>query len=154
MNRTWVVAASPTASAITLDPKVPRPECVWIFANSVSNVSEVVSPSIWSSTTKYSKNSYRSFVVSWTWIIKYPASYLSSCVEIWLGYSATTLCVGEPDDEILVIVDCNLACFMSSVDMPEVMEDNPTTTVLTTAFAPIPDGLKSTLIFEPSRRAV
>ena len=39
--------------------------------------------------------------------------------------------------------------------MPEVMDDNPTTTVLTTAFVPIPDdGLKSTFIFDPSRYAV
>ena len=57
VKRTWVVAANPTESVITLEPKVPRPEWVWMFANSVSNDSEEVSPSIWSSITKYSKNS-------------------------------------------------------------------------------------------------
>ena len=57
VNNTWVVAARPTESVITLQPKVPRPECVWILANSVSNVLETVSPSIWSSTIIYSKNS-------------------------------------------------------------------------------------------------
>ena len=49
-----------------------------------------------------------------------------------------------------MVVDSNLACFRSKVEVPDDNEDNPTTTALTTALVPIPDGVKSTLIFEPS----
>ena len=66
----------------------------------------------------------------------------------------TTFSVGDPDDAIFVVVDCNLACFRSRVEIPDDTEDKPTTIALTTAFVPIPDGLKSTLIFDPSRYAV
>ena len=66
----------------------------------------------------------------------------------------TTFSVGDPDDAIFVVVDCNLACFRSKVEIPDDTEDKPTTIALTTAFVPIPDGLKSTLIFDPSRYAV
>ena len=53
------------------------------------------------------------------------------------------------------MLDCNLACFISRVEMPEEIDESPTTTVLTTPFVPIPaEGLKSNFIFEPSRYAV
>ena len=85
--------------------------------------------------------------------MKYPASYLSLLTDKWLGYSATTFWVGDPDDEIFVVLDSNLACLRSKVVIPDATEDKPTTIELTTAFVPIPDGMKSTLTFDPDRYA-
>ena len=68
VNKISVVAAMPTPSETTLLPNVPRPLCVLTFPNSLSNVWLLNSPSIWSSTTICSRNSYLSLVVSCNWI--------------------------------------------------------------------------------------
>ena len=155
VNKISVVAAIPTPSVTILLPKVPRPLCVLTFANSVSKVWLINTPSTWSSTTICSKNSYLSLVVSWSWIKQYDESYLSTSCEMWLGYWPITFSVGDPDEEIWVILDSSLACFISTVDIPEDEVDSPTTIVLTTEVVPIPtSGWKSTLRLFPSRYAL
>ena len=87
--------------------------------------------------------------------MQYAESYLSICIPDWLGYSDITFSVGDPEDAIFVVLDCNLACFISRVEVPEETDESPTTTVLITPLVPIPaEGLKSNFIFEPSRYAV
>ena len=66
-----------------------------------------------------------------------------------------TFSVGDPEEEIWVILDSNLACFISTVDIPEEAVESPTTMVLTTEVVPIPtSGWKSTLRLLPSRYAL
>ena len=65
-----------------------------------------------------------------------------------------TFSTGELEEAIPVVLDSNLACFISANVVPLDIEDNPTTIVLTTAVVPIPAGLKSSFNCPPERYAV